>query len=204
MNCYSVQARPMCALCRRAHSTCICNWVRPQSTAVEVVILQHPLEITETKGTGRLLHLSLSGSRLITGETLNDDTIGFINDPRRRSILLYPEESNYINVSQQRRLEPLSAKPNDLRLIVLDATWRKSRKMLHLNPCLQTLPRLSLDDPPASRYTIRKARHSHQLSTLEATCYALLQLGESSVGLNTLLTSFDGFITQQQSYRSRA
>ena len=34
--------------------------------------------------------------------------------------------------------------PSRLRLIVLDGTWRKSRKMLYRNPLLQQLPRLSL------------------------------------------------------------
>ena len=204
MNCDAVQTRPMCAKCRRAHSTCICKWVRPQSTTVEVVILQHPLEIAEAKGTGRLLHLSLSGSRLIAGETLSEDAIRLINDPRRSPILLYPEERSDAIAIPQGCSAPMSTEPGDLRLIVLDATWRKSRKMLHQNPCLQTLPRLSLNNPPASRYAIRKAHQPHQLSTLEATCYALLQLGEPSLAINELLTAFDGFIAQQQSYRSRA
>jgi len=47
--------------------------------------------------------------------------------------------------------------PAQLRLVVLDATWRKSRKLLHLHPLLQALPRLPLRDPPPSLYRIRKA-----------------------------------------------
>jgi DTW domain. len=34
----------------------------------EVLILQHPLEVHEAKGTARLLHLSLPHSRMVTGE----------------------------------------------------------------------------------------------------------------------------------------
>ena len=66
--------------------------------------------------------------------------------------------------------------PSRLRLIVLDGTWRKSRKMLYRNPLLQQLPRLSLQRMPASHYLIRKAHRPDQLSTLEATCAALAQL----------------------------
>lgn len=200
MNVNVLQPRPICDRCRRAHSTCICQWVRPQSTAVEIVILQHPLEVGETKGTGRLLHLSLSGSVLIACETLTDAATAIITNPQRQPFLLYPYTAE---VSAAPCDIPASNEPvqrrTGLRLIVLDATWRKSRKMLHLNPLLQSLQRLALHAPPPSRYGIRKSHQPHQLSTLEATCYALLQLGEPPEALQTLLQSFDGFVAQQKS-----
>lgn len=158
--------------------------------------MQHPLEVAQTKGTGRLLHLNLTNSHLIAGELLTEDTIARISNPQRRSVLLYPDSAEHAPIANPQTI------PTDLRLIIVDATWRKSRKMLHLNPLLNTLPRLSLRDPPASRYAIRKAHQPHQLSTLEATCHALLQLGESPSALQTLLTSFDGFVAQQESYRN--
>ena len=86
-------------------------------------------------------------------------------------------------------------------MLVLDGTWRKSRKMLHLNPILQSLPRLSLQGLPPSNYRIRKAHRSSQLSTLEATCSALMQLEGDVDKFQALLTAFDGFVTQQMSYR---
>lgn len=203
-----VQPRPICATCQRAYSTCICQWVRPQSTAVEVIILQHPREVSEAKGTGRLLHLNLSGSVLIVCETLTDSARATITDPQRQSVLLYPlscASTKDLGDQQGDHHNDLAANNvlnmcgTTLRLIVLDATWRKSRKMLHLNPLLQTLPRLSLQDPPPSRYAIRKAHQAHQLSTLEATCYALHQLGEQTDTINALLQAFDGFVAQQTS-----
>ena len=89
---------------------------------------------------------------------------------------------------------------SQLRLVVLDATWRKSRKMLYLNPQLQQLPRLPLRDTPASHYLIRKAHAPDQLSTLEATCYALMQLEQDASRFVPLITAFDGFVAQQLSY----
>jgi DTW domain-containing protein YfiP len=83
--------------------------------------------------------------------------------------------------------------------VVLDATWRKSRKMLHQSPALQRLPRLALDDAPAGRYTIRKAHAPGQLSTLEATCAALAQLEGDAARWQPLLAAFDGFVAQQLS-----
>jgi DTW domain-containing protein YfiP len=85
-----------------------------------------------------------------------------------------------------------------LRLVVLDATWRKSRKMLHQNPALQRLPRLALDEVPQSRYAIRKAHAPGQLSTLEATCAALAQLEGDTTRWQPLLAAFDGFVAQQR------
>lgn len=88
-----------------------------------------------------------------------------------------------------------------LRLIVLDGTWRKSRKILYLNPLLQQLPRLSLRDMPASHYRIRRAQAPDQLSTLEATCAALAQLEGDAEKFQPLLAAFDGFVAQQLAYR---
>jgi DTW domain-containing protein YfiP len=87
-----------------------------------------------------------------------------------------------------------------LRLVVLDATWRKSRLMLLQNPMLQSLPRLALSDVPESQYVIRNAHQAHQLSTLEATTYALMELEKTSAKPNdssALLHSFAQFNEQQ-------
>jgi DTW domain-containing protein YfiP len=86
---------------------------------------------------------------------------------------------------------------------VLDGTWRKSRKMLYQNPLLQQLPRLALRDMPASRYLIRKAHRSDQLSTLEATCTALMQLEGGVERFQPLLAAFHGFVAQQLGYRPK-
>jgi DTW domain-containing protein YfiP len=90
--------------------------------------------------------------------------------------------------------------PAQLRLIVLDGTWRKSRKMLYLSPLLQKLPRLPLRNTPASQYLIRKAHAPDQLSTLEASCYALMQLERDDSKYHPLLQAFNGFVAQQAEY----
>ena len=90
--------------------------------------------------------------------------------------------------------------PRELRLVILDATWRKSRKMLYLNPVLQALPRLSLTAMPASHYRIRKAHKPDQLSSLEATAYALMRLESNEDKFLPLLEAFDGFVEQQMQF----
>ena len=194
--------RATCAACLRAQSACICHWVRPLSSRVDLLILQHPLEVRNAKNSARLLHLCVAGSRLEVGEAFDSAALrALLYADGRVPLLLYPETPG----------EPaapvldaaLLAQPDRLRLVVLDATWRKSRKMLYLNPGLQALPRLALHDVPASAYRIRKAHAPHQLSTLEAAAVALAQLEGDAGQYRPLLQAFDGFVQQQAALFTR-
>ncbi|MDO8447429.1 MAG: tRNA-uridine aminocarboxypropyltransferase [Rhodoferax sp.] len=205
--------RPSCAICMRPLSACICQWIKPISHVVEVVVLQHPLEVANAKGSARLLCLSLPHSRLVTGEEFDRQELqALLTAPLqpqteagspKQAILLYPDT---LDDPASRLPTPpalprtLLRDPSQLRLIVLDGTWRKSRKMLYLNPLLQQLPRLSLRDTPPSHYLIRKAHRPDQLSTLESTCAALMQLEGSVERFQPLLTAFDGFVAQQMAH----
>lgn len=182
---------------------------------VEVLILQHPLEVDNAKGSARLLHLSLPRSRLVRGEVFaGQDLQALLTAPfephaaasrPKHAILLYPDtpQDRALCIAPPVLAPALLRDPSQLRLIVLDGTWRKSRKMLYRNPLLQQLPRLSLHDMPASHYLIRKAHRPDQLSTLEATCAALMQLEGRVEQFQPLLTAFDGFVAQQLGYLAK-
>ncbi|NIA53900.1 DTW domain-containing protein [Massilia sp. TW-1] len=194
--------RATCAACLRAQSACICHWVRPLSSRVDLVILQHPLEVRNAKNSARLLHLCVTGSRLEVGEAFEPAALHhLLYAGGRVPLLLYPETPGDAPAPVP---DPsLLAQPEGLRLVVLDATWRKSRKMLHLNAGLQRLPRLALHDMPASAYRIRKAHAPHQLSSLEAAALALAQLEGDPDAYRPLLQAFDGFVQQQAALFSR-
>lgn len=188
---------------------CICQWVTPTVNEVEVLLLQHPMEMAQAKGSAQLLNLSLSRSYLLTGEVFGAELTAALQPPRH-NILLYPETpgTQAFELPKPSLMDAnLLQHKAGLRLVVLDGTWRKSRKMLHLNWQLQKMPRLSLADVPASRYLIRKAHGAHQLSTLEATCAALgqLEIGqrgqEGADKYEALLKAFDGFVAQHLAYR---
>lgn len=191
-------SRPTCPHCLRPQSTCICGFVTPTPTTCDVLILQHPLEEHHAKNSARLLHLSLPGSRLVVGEAFDDAALDALMPKPRYTVLLYPP-TDYADHAEPATLDAMQlADPHQLRLVVLDATWRKSRKMLHQSPSLQRLPRLTLDDVPQGRYAIRKAHKPGQLSTLEATCVALAQLDGDAVRWQPLLAAFDRFVARQQ------
>lgn len=193
-------SRPECAACQRPQATCICGFVTPTPPACEVLILQHPLEEHHAKNSARLLHLSLPGSRLVVGEAFDDAALQALMPELRYTMLLYPP-TDYADHAAPAPLDATQlANLHQLRLVVLDATWRKSRKMLHLSPALQRLPRLTLDEAAQSRYAIRKAHKPAQLSTLEATCAALAQLDGNAARWQPLLNALDRFVAQQQTF----
>ena len=190
----------MCAACLRPQSTCICHWVTPVVHATEVLTLQHPLEQHHAKNSARLLHLSLSRSHLLVGETFDEPVLRAALQAPKYTVLLYPRAAPPLDLAPA--LDPVRLRdPAQLQLVVLDGTWRKSRKMLHLSPLLQSLPRLSLENVPMSGYVIRKAHKPGQLSTLEATCAALAQLEGPAENFLPLLAAFNGFVAQQLGFR---
>jgi DTW domain-containing protein YfiP len=193
--------RLTCDVCLRPQSACICRWITPVAHQTEVLILQHPLEVDHAKNSARLLHLSLPESRIVTGEAFDERHLGPGLDTGKYTVLLYPRSARALHEpATSLDIERLK-EPARLRLVVLDATWRKSRKMLHLSPILQGMPRLSLDDAPASSYSIRKAHQPGQLSTLEATCFALMRLEPRPEKFHHLLDAFKGFVAQQLAFR---
>lgn len=190
--------RPACDRCLRPRSSCICRWITPVAHEAEVLVLQHPLEAGHAKNTARLLHLSLPRSRLLVGEAFEEAQLrAAMEETPAYTVLLYPETLR----EPAPALDPEQLRdPAQVRLVVLDATWGKSRKMLQLNPLLGQLPRLSLDDAPASNYLIRKAHKPGQLSTLEAVCAALARLEGDGGRYQPLLEAFDGFVAQQLAF----
>jgi len=204
--------RLRCPHCLRPHSACICRWVCRIEHQVEVLILQHPLELHNPKGSARLLHLCLPQSRLVNGEVLALSELqdhlhapwGHAPAPQL-TLLLYPNTAGDPALPTPPELPPAALnEPARIRLVVLDGTWRKSRKMLYANPLLQQLPRLALQDMPPSNYRLRRAHRSDQLCTLEATCAALMQLERQEAPFTPLLQAFDGFVAQQLAWQGPA
>lgn len=195
--------RALCRECNRPVATCICALVCTLNTEVELLILQHPEEVNNAKNSVNLLQLCASNSRVIIGEVFDQKLLsGQINLHNKQALLLYPdtpEEKSLGLISPPPLPELRGLQCTQLRLVIIDATWRKSRKMLYLNSALQAIPRLALNNPPASNYKIRKAHSKNQLSTLEASCYALQQL-EPNIDINPLLMAFNQFVAQQASF----
>lgn len=181
-------SRPQCSRCLRPLTHCLCALIPSLDSRTRVLLLQHPSEVSHALNTARLAALGLTNAQLVVGEVF-DELPTLLNPPGYQARLLFPADD----------AQPLQAyAPDDrpLLLVVPDGTWRKARKMLHLNPMLAALPRVTLAEGTASRYRLRKAPGPGALSTIEAIVQAL-QVLEAPASFERLLKPFEALIEGQ-------
>lgn len=130
--------RLCCPRCARPLSHCLCALVPRLSSRTRVLVLQHPAEASHALNTARLAALALDNGELRIGETFPELAAELAHDTYR-SCLLFPG-------TQAMPLAELVQDGRPLRLIVPDGTWRKARRILHLNPSLAALPRVALPE----------------------------------------------------------
>ncbi|WP_409301960.1 tRNA-uridine aminocarboxypropyltransferase [Pseudomonas sp. KCJK8993] len=181
-------SRARCERCLRPAGHCLCPLIPRLSSRTRVLVLQHPSEVNHALNTARLAALGLSNAELRVGEVF-EDLPELLGRPGYRPHLLFPADA-----AQPLRAYSPSQEP--MLLVVPDGTWRKARKLLHLNPLLAQLPRVTLEAMPTSRYRLRKAPGPGALSTLEAIVEALQAL-EAPASFEPLLRPFDALIEGQ-------
>ncbi|OEC35377.1 DTW domain-containing protein YfiP [Pseudomonas cuatrocienegasensis] len=181
-------SRPLCPRCQRPLTHCLCALIPDIDSRTRVLILQHPSETTHALNTARLAALGLRNAQLCVGEVF-DDLAQWLEQPGYRPCLLFPGDEAQVLTVPAKTDTPLL-------LVVPDGTWRKARKLLHLNPILAALPRVRLSAVGASRYRLRKAPEAGALSTIEAIVEAL-QVLEAPSTFEALLRPFDALIEGQ-------
>ncbi|MFD1217705.1 MULTISPECIES: tRNA-uridine aminocarboxypropyltransferase [Microbulbifer] len=184
--------RQICPTCQRPLKVCYCSALVHIPNRVKVLIIQHPMEQKHPFNTGRMAHLCLDNSALVVAESLSDEELAKLLKPR--SVLLYPSLSWLPEVEQ---VEPGAPQAGVLeQLVVIDATWRKSKKMLHLHSALQQLPRVSLEGAFRSNYQIRRSSLENSLSTVESIVMAMAGL-EPGKDFQSMLQPFEKMIALQ-------
>ncbi|MCS4248593.1 tRNA-uridine aminocarboxypropyltransferase [Pseudomonas sp. BIGb0164] len=181
-------SRPQCSRCLRPVAHCLCPLIPSLDSRTRVLLLQHPSEVNHALNTARLAALGLNNAQLVVGEVF-EDLASLLSSPGYQARLLFPADD----------AQPLQAySPGDqaLLLVVPDGTWRKARKLLHLNPLLAALPRVTLAEGSVSRYRLRKAPGAGALSTVEAIVQAL-QVLEAPASFEPLLKPFEALIEGQ-------
>ena len=183
-------SRPRCERCLRPLTHCLCALIPHLHSRHRVLLLQHPSESTHALNTARLAALGLANAQLAVGEVF-PELADWLAMPGFRPVLLFPGETA-VALADTGSAE--DSRP--LLLVVPDATWRKARKLLHLNPALQALPRVTLSGGGVSRYRVRKAPTAEALSTIEAVVQALNEL-EGEGRFDALLRPFEALIEGQ-------
>jgi DTW domain-containing protein YfiP len=186
-------ARNLCTQCQRPTSACICGFIIKTHNKIPVLVLQHPTEVKQSKGTVALLQRSLINCKVLIGEdfSANSDLDEILAS--HQALLLYPgEHSQILSLTNQtiestltnknaKKSNNTSAEISEQKpplLIIIDGTWKKSYRMFMLSKNLHTLIQVCLPDYIANngQYLIRKVAKKNALSSLEATCYALALL----------------------------
>ncbi len=214
-------SRILCPICQRPEKACICAFTTDITNDIHVVILQHPSEVSQTKGTIALLAKSLRSCQVLVGEDFSEDESFMQALEQYQAILLYPgEHAKILNdkgiaqlIDDTQGDKYSSSTDKTICLVVLDGTWKKAYRMYMLSTNLHKLPQVCLPDDLANcgQYHIRKVAKKNALSSLEASCYALALLEEGSETFKvspentgkyqTLLDKFQQFNQFQLSFR---
>jgi DTW domain-containing protein YfiP len=153
-----------CFGCGVPRKVCLCDQVEPSAVAPNIVILRHPEERKKTLSTVSLIKQRYPAVLVKEGETFS---------PLRykQLALLFPDGGNGVERSavKQRWADSGSSTKDRTAdtLLLLDATWRKAKRMLHENDWLAALPRVSITPKVLSDYLLRKVPDANALSTVE-------------------------------------
>lgn len=181
-------SRPRCQDCTRPLPHCLCDLIPSLPSRTRVLLLQHPAEVKHALNTARLVALGLQSAQLLVAETI-ENLEQYIELDGYRACVLFPADEAQVLCAYQDQQQPWL-------LIVPDGTWRKARKILHCNPRLAALPRVTLPAGLSSRYRLRKAPNAQALATVEAVSYAL-DILEPETDFSALLRPFDALIEGQ-------
>ena len=191
--------RLLCPICQRPKPACICQFIAEVENDVLIIVLLHPNEVKQSKGTLPLLANGLSRCIVIEGENFshNDQLNHLLAQYGQQAALLYPSEQS-VNLSQLTQ----SANTQNIHcLILLDATWKKAYRMYMLSENLHHIQHVTLPDDLLGQYHIRKTSKKNGLSTLEACCYALQIVEQTPNKYQNMLDKFVEFNHFQLSFR---
>lgn len=199
------QYRHLCKVCIQPSFGCYCNHIKSFDLLIKFVVLIHPIEVRRRIATGRMSHLILQGSHLISGQDYSQNSLvnELIEDKSRKSIILYPGVKSY-NLSGRTEDEKAKQFSNEpLTIFVIDGTWATARKMIRQSENLISLPRVCFTPDKPSNFRVRKQPAPNCYSTIEAIHQTIELIGQSQ-GFDVqsrlhdrLLESFDGMVERQ-------
>jgi DTW domain-containing protein YfiP len=183
--------RQICATCGYPQNTCLCAWVNPISSPLNIIILQHPKETKHAKNTVKLLTLGLNKVTVLKGEKPENWTelVQEVTQHPKNYCVFYPHEHSVSLESISSIKQKERYFPTNRNVIFIDASWRKALKIWHLNPWLQQCNTWHFANPPENQYHIRRTTQQSSLSTLESVAYVLEHTHNiNCTGLHTLLS----------------
>ena len=163
---------PRCPVCRLHLAHCLCDELRPVLTRTHVAVVMHRREEKKSTNTGRLALLTLANSSLhVRGHADAPADLSVLEDPSRRTLLLFPREDAVVLDARW-----VQADPRPPTLIVPDGTWSQARRMVRREPVLARAQAVLAPPGPPARYCLRRETADDGLATAEAIARALAVL----------------------------
>lgn len=155
-------------------------------------MLQHPDEVSNPKGSAIIAELGLEQYSVWVGEDFSkhEELNQILKHQTERTAIMFPAGKAEILATRKDNWTPEN-------LIVIDATWRKAKKIWQLNPQLHSLKAFTFSETEQSDYRIRKAPEQGYLSTVECIVKALRELEGGSKDYQPLLDLFRQMIDFQ-------
>ncbi len=195
--------REFCYQCRRAKVTCLCGRIEKQPNGIKIIVLQHPDEVKNPKGSAIIAELGLQQYEHWIDEDFSEyKKLEQLLDEQADGIaILYPgEQAQKLTDEAQAIMNCAgmgSGEKSIRTLLLIDATWRKAKKIWESQPLLQALPAFELRSENSSNYRIRKVPKEGYLSTVESVVAALRLLEQRPEAYQSLLDLFDEMVDFQ-------
>lgn len=187
--------RNLCVTCLQPEFGCYCTQVQKLDPKIKFVILIHPIEHKRRIATGRMSHLCLKNSELITGQdySANQRVNAILEDHQNSCKILYPSKKS-LNLTkilnQDSSRPPAIFEQGKLPVVfVIDGTWATAVKTLRQSRNLQTLSQICFTPSQLSQFRVRKQPAKEYVSTIEAIHHTIELLGPGA-----------GFKTEQREH----
>lgn len=206
-----------CYRCWRTYSNdreCLCPYIKEIDAGIKFVFLMHPKEFRHQRtGTGQLAHISLARSELFVGLEFDKcaPLTRLLQDNKYYPVLLYPGDKEHPAMTAksdellQMIVPPRSCNEKaakQLLVIIIDATWFCSRKVIEHNPFLLQLPRLSFYGNYRTEYRFKREPRAECISTIESCYYLIKELqtagaAKADANAEPLMTVFRRMVQNQ-------
>jgi DTW domain-containing protein len=152
-----------CKRCWVKQPHCVCGEVPRLTPRTEVLVVRHQREGWKSTGTARIAALALPGLACLEyGDDAQPAQGALTPALLEGAALVFPAEA-------APPCDPATVR----RLVVLDGTWRQTRRMYRRLPALHALPVLALPPRAAPALQLRHSTFEEGRSTLEAIADAL-------------------------------
>lgn len=198
--------RTLCNTCLQPDFSCYCPHVQSFDPKIKFVILIHPIEVKRRIATGRMAHLCLKNSLLISGQDYSNNARvnEILENSNYQPMVLYPGR-NSTNLSQlsNEQKNGIVCAQKKIVIFVIDGTWATARKTIRLSENLHHIPRICFTPEGLSQFRVRKQPAPECFSTIEAIHHTIELVG-AAAGFSTesrehdrLLCVFDKMVERQ-------